>query len=76
MLGSATVSAELGPGLEASSLVMTKITNVELDLTHEVIRFKHGEGKVSEFSLVGVNTLTTTLTGVTKSPVTFVVVET
>ena len=75
MIGSATVTADTGPGNTVTSLALASISKIELDLAKEVCRvyhIKNGKPTISEFDLVGVTALTTTITGVTGSAVTFV----
>jgi len=73
MIGSAVISGDIGPGLATGAdVALDNITKVELDLFHEVCKVYHA-GRITTFSLVGITDLTTTISGVTGSAVTFVI---
>jgi hypothetical protein len=75
MVGSVQVNAAIGPGRATAGvgahLAVGNVERVELDLEHEIGRLFHDGSKVTEFSLVGITGISTTITGVTGSAVSF-----
>lgn len=63
---SATVTAKTGPAKQVTTLALTGLTSITIDVVREVIQlFAGGEankGPYKEFDLRGVTTLTDTIT--------------
>lgn len=57
----ATVTAKTGPARQVTSLVLTNVKKMELDLVGKIVRFDCDQG-IREFDLVSVATLTDTIT--------------
>jgi len=72
MVGSAQVTADIGPGGSTGTHIpFSNITKLELDLEHEICRIYHGNSVITEVSLVGITGISTTIDGTTGSAVAF-----
>ena len=67
--GVATITAKSGPGIQATSLSLTGIQGVYLDLERSVVAFHQVNSDPTspqkEFDLTGVTTFTVSISGVT-----------
>ena len=63
MPATATVTAKTGPGIQATAIVLTRITNIQFDLAAGVLFLSNGNGQVDQFELTGSNTITLTASG-------------
>jgi hypothetical protein len=60
--GSATVTAKTGPAFQNTSIALPNITRLDLDLARSVLTVYYN-GLIAYYDLVGVTTLTDTITG-------------
>jgi hypothetical protein len=63
-VGSATVTAKTGPATQATSMALSGVTSMVIDIKRQVIQFYQGNeltGPAKEFDLTGVTTLTDTI---------------
>lgn len=60
MSSQVTITADLGPGLEVTAIVITNVTRINYDLSGMSVAIT-SEGKVQTFSLTGITTVTTTV---------------
>ncbi len=65
-MSSATVTAYAGPGRLATAMVLTNVTEMEIQTEREVLRIK-SDGEDKFFALTGGNTFTLTASGGTYS---------
>lgn len=61
MASSATVTAYSGPGKLATAMVLTQVTEIEIDTVAEILRIK-SQGVDQFYALTGSNTFTFTVT--------------
>lgn len=59
-MSQATVTAQVGPGLTATALVLTGIIDIDFDLVGEVLSVTLSNGQIRQFALTGSNTITLT----------------
>jgi len=58
-----TITAKTGPAIQATALVLTGLTNINIDMERKVLTCLIGSNPVKEFDLSGVTLLTDTITG-------------
>lgn len=61
--GSGTVTAKTGPGVQNTAIVLPNITRFDLDLAHSVLTVYYGANQIAYYDIVGVTTLTDTISG-------------
>lgn len=62
-MSQATVTAAVGPGLEATALVIANVIDIDFDLPGEILSLTLTNGQVRQFALTGSNTITLTASG-------------
>jgi len=62
MASTVTITAKIGPAIQATSLVLTGVTSVNYDLEKRVLEINQG-GKITIYDLVGVTTVTFSISG-------------
>lgn len=62
-MSQATVTAAVGPGLDATALVITDIVDIDFNLPGEILSLTLSNGQVRQFALTGSNTITLTASG-------------
>lgn len=62
-MSQATVTAQIGPGLTATAVVIRNIVDIDFQIQAEIIRLTDINGKVTDFALTGSNTITLTASG-------------
>jgi hypothetical protein len=60
---SVTITAPIGPGLEATSQQLTNVTDVNFQLEHGTLQVQFGSGRFSTYDLNPVTTVTFTISG-------------
>jgi hypothetical protein len=65
MPSQATVTAKVGPAIQATSLVINNVLGYEVDLTGRWLQVRTSDqpNRVLEFDMVGVTTFTTSISG-------------
>lgn len=64
MASQLTVTAKTGPAVQNTALVLSDVTNINFDLVGRVVQvFQNSTGKIKEYDLVGVTTVTFTISG-------------
>jgi len=63
MPSSVTVTAKAGPGLQATALVLSNISNIMFDMDNRKVQVNNSGTVIREFDLVGVTTITFSLSG-------------
>ncbi len=64
MANTATITAYSGPGIAATAIVLTDVTQINFDLDAGVLFVNQGGNeKVNQFELTGSNTITLTASG-------------
>lgn len=58
-----TVTAKIGPGAQATALVLDNITSINLDLLDKVMSVYRGNTFAGDADLVGVTTVTVSISG-------------
>ncbi len=61
--GSATITAKTGPAIQNTAIALPNITRFDLDLARSVLTVYFGNNQITCYDLVGVTTLTDTITG-------------
>jgi len=61
--GSATMTAKTGPAVQNTSIALANITRFDLDLARSVLTVYYGTNQIGYYDIVGVTTLTDTITG-------------
>ncbi len=62
-MSQATVTAQVGPGLTATAIVIQDIVEIDMDLPGEVLTLTQSNGRISTYALTGSNTITLTASG-------------
>jgi hypothetical protein len=59
--GTATVTAPIGPDLDATALVLTNVVNIDFQLNRGILQITQSSpSKITDFALSGSNTITLT----------------
>jgi len=61
--GSATMTAKTGPAVQNTAIALANITRFDLDLARSVLTVYYGTNQIGYYDIVGVTTLTDTITG-------------
>lgn len=61
--GSGTVTAKTGPAIQNTAIALPNITRFDLDLARSVLTIYYGTNQIGYYDVVGVTTLTDTITG-------------
>ncbi len=62
-VGNCTVTAPTGPGLTVTSLVLNSVRSLEYDFPGDMVYIKLADGKVRDFDLNTIATITQTVSG-------------
>jgi hypothetical protein len=63
MPSTVTVTAKVGPALQATAVPISSVNVMSLDLNKRVIQLDNGTPLIKEFDLVGVTTMTVAISG-------------
>ena len=63
--GSATVTAKTGPAVQNTAIALPNVTQFNADLARSVLTVYFGNNQIGVYDLVGVTTLTDTISGTT-----------
>lgn len=61
--GSGTITAKTGPAVQNTAIALANITLFSVDLARSVLTVFYGNNQIGYYDLVGVTTLTDTITG-------------
>lgn len=59
---SATVTAKTGPAVQNTAIPISDVASINIDVARQVVTFNLVSGRIREYDLTGVTTLTDTIT--------------